>query len=105
MIDFIRAALPWVLAGLGAAVAIVKFNDSKKKDIQINDNMLALGAAAGMIGGFIVGMLIKPIGSGTGTAVGMLWGLVAGMYIRPKEKQQASQKAVKHKKKAEKHKK
>ena len=35
----------------------------------------------------------------------VLWGLVVGMYIRPKEKQQASQKAAKHKKKAEKHKK
>ncbi|MBQ2650756.1 MAG: hypothetical protein IJF79_03910, partial [Clostridia bacterium] len=57
-----------------------------KKDFKINDNAMALGTAFGMIGGFIVGMLVKPIGSGTGTAVGMLWGLVAGMYIKPSEK-------------------
>ena len=98
MIDFILAALPWVLTGTAAAIAIVRFNDSKKKGFKINDNAMALGAAFGMIGGFIVGMLVKPIGSGTGTAVGMLWGLVAGMYIRPKEKQPESKKAAKHKK-------
>lgn len=99
MIDFILAALPWVLTGTAAAIAIVRFNDSKKKDIKINDNAMALGTAFGMIGGGILGTLVKPIGMGTGVSVGMLWGLVVGMYIRPKEKQPASQKAAKRKKK------
>lgn len=99
MIDFILAALPWVLAGIGAAIAIVKFNDQKKKQQSVNDNALAMGAIVGMISGGAIGLLVKPIGMGIGVSLGMLWGLVVGMYIKPSEKKAEPKKAAKHKKK------
>lgn len=98
MIDFILAALPWVLTGTAAAIAIVRFNDSKKKDFKINDNAMALGTAFGMIGGGILGTLVKPIGMGTGVSVGMLWGLVVGMYVKPSEKKAEPKKEARRKK-------
>ena len=76
---------PWILAVIGAASALITFNKNKKNNVQINDNVLGICAAVGMIGGYVLGMLVKAIGVGVGVSLGMLWGLNVGMMLGSKK--------------------
>ena len=76
---------PWILAIIGAASALITFNKNNKNNVQINDNVLGICAAVGMIGGYVLGMLVKAIGVGVGVSLGMLWGLNVGMMLGSKK--------------------
>ena len=76
---------PWILALICAASALITFNKNKKNNVQVNDNILGISAAVGMIGGYVLGTLVKAIGTGVGVSLGMLWGLNVGMMLGSKK--------------------
>ncbi len=76
---------PWILAIIGAVSALVTFNRNRKNNIQVNDNILGICTAVGMIGGYVLGILVKAIGTGVGVSLGMLWGLNVGFMLGSKK--------------------
>ena len=103
MMDFIVAALPWVLMGLSIAVAVVSLykytsrNKQKKEETleksltemeekeDAGTNGLALGISIGMMLGSSFGMLFDNLAMGC--SMGLLWGVILGnLYDARKKK-------------------
>ena len=84
IIDFIRAALPWVAMGLLLAVFAVRSAGRKKKEKEI-DNYGTEGMCLGMCFGTAIGTALGN-NTGIGISLGMLIGLAVGSSIK-KEKQ------------------
>ena len=102
MMDFIIAALPWVLIGVSVAVALVVLSRCmkekkdidevkekstiKKKDLQEDEetNGLALGICIGVSMGTSFGLLFDNLA--LGMSMGLLWGVVLGNLYNSKKK-------------------
>ena len=89
IIDFIRAALPWVAMGLLLAVFAARSAGRKKKEKEI-DNYGTEGMCLGMCFGTAIGTAIEN-NTGIGITLGMLIGLAIGTCIK-KEGQDNDQK-------------
>ena len=79
VMDFLRAALPWIVVGLTLAVFFVK-NAGKKKKKENTDNYGAEGMSLGMCFGTAIGASLHNIG--LGISLGMLIGLAIGTCMR-----------------------
>ena len=88
VLDFLRAALPWIVVGLTLAVFFAK-NAGKKKKKENTDNYGAEGMSLGMCFGTAIGASLHNIG--LGISLGMLIGLAIGTCIK-KERQDNDQK-------------
>ena len=89
IIDFIRAALPWVAMGLLLAVFAARSAGRKKKEKEI-DNYGTEGMCLGMCFGTAIGTALGN-NTGIGISLGMLLGLAVGSSIK-KEGQSDDQK-------------
>ena len=87
ILEFIRAAAPWVAIGLLVAIFAVRSAVSKKKGKKSEDNYGTEGMCLGMCFGTAIGTAIGN-NTGIGISLGMLAGLVIGMCI-PKRKEDA----------------
>lgn len=77
MMEFIKAALPWVLLGL--ALAFFAVNSAKEKDEgkgKKNRDM-ARNMALGILIGVVLGLL-GVLDYATGISIGALWGIILG---------------------------
>ncbi|MDO4501007.1 MAG: hypothetical protein Q4B60_07030 [Erysipelotrichaceae bacterium] len=75
MLDFIFAALPWVLIGLALALAFTFINKSEDKGSSMN--YIGVGIGVGTCLGVSLGHFLG--NTATGVAVGMLIGLSVGV--------------------------
>ena len=82
IIDFIRAALPWVAMGLLLAVFAARSAGRKKKEKEI-DNYGTEGMCLGMCFGTAIGTALGN-NTGLGISLGMLIGLAIGSAIEKK---------------------
>ena len=89
VIDFIRAALPWIAVGLLLAVFFARSAGKKKKEKE-SDNYGTEGMCLGMCFGTAIGTAIEN-NTGIGITLGMLIGLAIGTCIK-KEGQDNDQK-------------
>ena len=89
VIDFLRAAMPWVAMGLLLAVFAARSAGSKKKEKE-SDNYGTEGMCMGMCLGTAIGTAIEN-NTGIGITLGMLIGLAIGTCIK-KEGQDNDQK-------------
>ena len=80
VIDFIRAALPWIAVGLLLAVFFARSAGKKKKEKQ-SDNYGTEGMCLGMCFGTAIGTAIEN-NTGIGITLGMLIGLAIGTCIK-----------------------
>lgn len=83
IIDFIRAALPWVAMGLLLAVFAARSAGRKKKEKEI-DNYGTEGMCLGMCFGTAIGTALGN-NTGIGISLGMLLGLAVGSSIKKEE--------------------
>ena len=83
VIDFIRAALPWVAMGLFLAVFAARSAGRKKKEKEI-DNYGIEGMCLGMCFGTAIGTALGN-NTGIGISLGMLIGLAVGSSIKKEE--------------------
>ena len=83
IIDFIRAALPWVAMGLLLAVFAARGVGRKKKEKEIH-NYGTEGMCLGMCFGTAIGTAIEN-NTGIGITLGMLIGLAIGSSIKKEE--------------------
>ena len=83
IIDFIRAALPWVAMGLLLAVFAARIAGRKKKEKEI-DNYGTEGMCLGMCFGTAIGTALGN-NTGIGISLGMLLGLAVGSSIKKEE--------------------
>ena len=83
IIDFLRAALPWIAVGLLLAVFFAK-NAGKEKKEEQPDNYGTTGMCLGMCFGTAIGTALGN-NTGIGISLGMLIGLVAGSGIKKEE--------------------
>ena len=83
IIDFIRAALPWVAMGLLLAVFAARSVGKKKKEKQ-NDDYGTEGMCLGMCFGTAIGTALGN-NTGIGISLGMLLGLAVGSSIKKEE--------------------
>lgn len=81
ILDFIRAAAPWVAMGLLLAIFAVRSAVSKKKEKKTEDNYGMEGMCLGMCFGTALGTTLGN-NTGIGISLGMLVGLGIGMCIR-----------------------
>ena len=83
VIDFLRAALPWVAMGLLLAVLFARSAGKEKKE-ETPDNYGTTGMCLGMCFGTAIG---TALGNhiGLGISLGMLIGLVVGSGIKKEE--------------------
>ena len=84
VLDFIRAALPWIGIGLFLAVFFAR-SAKRKKDEEQKDDYGTTGMCLGMCFGTAIGTALGN-NTGIGISLGMLIGLVVGSGIK-KEKQ------------------
>ena len=89
IIDFLRAALPWIAVGLLLAVFFAKNAGKKKKEKQSGDYGTE-GMCLGMCFGTAIGTALGN-NTGIGISLGMLIGLAIGTSIK-KEEQDNDQK-------------
>lgn len=80
MLDFIRAATPWVLIGLSLAVFFAG-NTNRKPDEKPRGNFGSVGMCIGMCIGTALGSALWN-NTGLGISMGMLVGLVIGSCIK-----------------------
>lgn len=80
MLDFIRAATPWVLIGLSLAVFFAG-NANRKPDKKPRGNFGSVGMCIGMCIGTALGSALWN-NTGLGISMGMLVGLVIGSCIK-----------------------
>ncbi len=80
MLDFIRAATPWVLIGLSLAVFFAG-NANRKPDEKPRGNFGSVGMCIGMCIGTASGSALWN-NTGLGISMGMLVGLVIGSCIK-----------------------
>ena len=83
IIDFIRAALPWVAMGLLLAVFAARGVGRKKKEKEIH-NYGTEGMCLGMCFGTAIGTALGN-NTGIGISLGMLLGLAIGSSIKKEE--------------------
>ena len=83
IIDFIRAALPWVAMGLLLAVFAARSAGRKKKEKEI-DNYGTEGMCLGMCFGTAIGTALGN-NTGIGISLGMLLGIAVGSSIKKEE--------------------
>ena len=83
IIDFIRAALPWVAMGLLLAVFAARGVGRKKKEKEIH-NYGTEGMCLGMCFGTAIGTALGN-NTGIGISLGMLLGLASGSSIKKEE--------------------
>ena len=83
ILEFIRAAAPWVAMGLLVAIFAVRSAVSKKKGKKTEDNYGTEGMCMGMCLGTALGTAIGN-NTGIGISLGMLFGLAIGMCIHKK---------------------
>ena len=83
IIDFIRAALPWVAMGLLLAVFAARSAGRKMKEKEI-DNYGTEGMCLGMCFGTAIGTALGN-NTGIGISLGMLLGLAVGSSIKKEE--------------------
>ena len=83
IIDFIRAALPWVAMGLLLAVFAARSAGRRKKEKEI-DNYGTEGMCLGMCFGTAIGTALGN-NTGIGISLGMLLGLAVGSSIKKEE--------------------
>ena len=87
ILEFIRAAAPWVAMGLLVAIFAVRSAVKKKKGKKSEDNYGTEGMCLGMCFGTALGTALGN-NTGIGISLGMLAGLAIGMCI-PKRKEDA----------------
>ena len=80
VIDFLRAALPWIAVGLLLAVFFAK-NAGKEKKEEQPDNYGTTGMCLGMCFGTAIGTALGN-NIGLGISLGMLMGLAIGTSIK-----------------------
>ena len=80
IIDFLRAALPWITIGLFLAVFAARSEREKKGEEQKDDYGI-LGMCLGMSFGTAIGTALGN-NTGIGISLGMLIGLAIGTCIR-----------------------
>ena len=80
VLDFLRAALPWVAMGLLLAVFTARSAGRKKKEKEI-DNYGIEGMCLGMCFGTAIGTALGN-NTGIGISLGMLLGLAVGSSIK-----------------------
>ena len=80
VIDFLRAALPWIAVGLLLAVFFAK-NAGKEKKEEQPDNYGTTGMCLGMCFGTAIGTALGNH-TGLGISLGILIGLVVGSSIK-----------------------
>ena len=83
IIDFLRAAMPWIAVGLLLAVFFAKYAGKKKKEEQ-PDNYGTTGMCLGMCFGTAIGTALGN-NTGIGISLGMLIGLAIGTSIKKEE--------------------
>ena len=84
ILDFIRAAAPWVAMGLLLAIFAVRSVVGKKKGKKSEDNYGTEGMCMGMCFGMALGSALGN-NTGIGLSLGMLVGLAVGMCISQKK--------------------
>ena len=80
VLDFLRAALPWIAVGLLLAVLFAKGSGEKKKEEQAGDYSTE-GMCLGMCFGTAIGTALGN-NIGIGISLGMLIGLAIGSSIK-----------------------
>ena len=88
ILDFIRAAAPWVAMGLAVAILAVRGAVKIKKGEKQDSNYGLEGMCLGMCFGTAIGTALGN-STGIGISLGMLAGLVIGMCIRRDQKDPA----------------
>ena len=83
VIDFLRAALPWIAVGLLLAVFFAK-SAGKEKEEEQPDNYGTTGMCLGMCFGTAIGVALGNH-IGLGISLGMLIGLAVGSGIKKEE--------------------
>ncbi len=83
VLDFIRAAAPWVAMGLLIAIMAVRGASKKSRGKKTDDNYGTEGMCLGMCFGTALGTTIGN-NTGLGISLGMLIGLAIGTNIRKK---------------------
>ena len=83
IIDYIRAALPWVAMGLLLAVFAARSAGRKKKETEI-DNYGTEGMCLGMCFGTAIGTALGN-NTGIGISLGMLLVIAVGSSIKKEE--------------------
>ena len=81
-LDFLRAALPWIVFGLVLAVICAQ-GEHRKKEKEEQGNYVTEGMCIGMCFGTAIGTALGNQ-TGVGIALGMLIGLAVGTSIRKK---------------------
>ena len=84
VLDFLRAAMPWVAMGLLLAVFAAR-SAKKKTDEDQTDNYGTEGMCLGMCFGTAIGTALGN-NTGIGISLGMLIGLVIGSSIKKEKK-------------------
>ena len=83
VLDFLRAALPWVAMGLLLAVLFARSAGKEKKE-ETPDNYGTTGMCLGMCFGTAIGVALGNH-IGLGISLGMLIGLAVGSGIKKEE--------------------
>ena len=81
MMDFIFAALPWVMFGLALAIYFSKVGAKKAGDGKGDVGRLNFGFCMGLVAGGLVsflGLVPPGLGLGLGALLGVLFGSVGG---------------------------
>lgn len=97
VLDFIRAAAPWVAMGLLIAIMAVRGVSKNCKGKQADDNYGTEGMCLGMCFGTALGTSLGN-NTGLGISLGMLIGLAIGTSIRKKPEANDEQDAAEEKK-------
>ena len=82
VLDFLRAALPWIVMGLLLAVFFARSAGKEKKE-ETPDNYGTTGMCLGMCLGTAIGASLGN-NTGIGISLGMLIGLAVGTSIQKK---------------------
>ena len=84
VVDFLHAALPWIVIGLLLAVFFARSTGNKKKEKELDDYGTE-GMCLGMCFGTAIGTALGN-NTGIGISLGMLIGLVIGSSIKKEKK-------------------
>lgn len=88
VLDFLRAALPWIAVGLLLAVFFARDTRKKKKDEQTGDYGTE-GMCMGMYLGIAIGTSLGN-NTGIGISLGMLIGLAIGTCIKKENRDEGN---------------
>ncbi|MGM9567509.1 MAG: hypothetical protein ACI3W6_04965 [Clostridia bacterium] len=83
VIQFLSAALPWILCGIAVAVICVGMNRKKSKEKEeALEKRMALGTSLGLLFGVALNSLGLWENGGIGIALGPLWGMALATLYR-----------------------